>query len=394
MPEGCVHNCLACGKCAIRDDAILSRFASVGSGAKRNGFGVAADVGTTTAVLALMDLSDGTVAARHSFPNPQRAFGADVITRIGAAGAGHLGELQAAIVSALRDGIHTLLDARGADKLQEIVIAGNTAMMYLLLGLPCGSLGAAPFRPAFKLRDTYPYAEIFGVDDLRGKALMDCPVRIVPYIGAFVGGDVTAGLLYAQSEGISPQGTPSRFLLADLGTNGEMALWDDGKLWVASAAAGPAFEGGISGSASSVLDALAHLVREGGIDETGRLREGARSPFTQKQIRDLQLAKSAVRTGVEILLAEAGLAYDALDAVYLAGGIGQALDPQSAVTAGLLPSAQKARAVGNASLGGAAMILLDPDRMGAAKGLARNAQEINLAAHGRFNELFVEYMAF
>ena len=375
----CDRDCLNCGKCTAREFAILDRFSPIGAGyTPREGFGLAIDLGTTSVALALIDLTTGAVVARHSFMNPQRGLGADVITRIAAANAGKLDDLQGRITAALNDGVKALMNAKGVQTLADVVIAGHTAMTYLLLGLPCESLGAAPFRPAYALRDTY-----------EGLPGIDCSVRVAPHISAFVGGDVTAGLLHVIGEGAP------RFLLMDLGTNGEMALWDHGTLWVTSTAAGPAFEGaGLDGGASAVIEKLACLVREDAADETGRLLDAGKSPFTQKQIRDLQLAKSAVRTGTELLLETAGLAYDALDAVYLAGGVGQAIDADDAVTVGLLPSAGRVRAVGNASLGGAARMLLDPAKQEAAREMAARAREVSLAAHPRFQELFAEYMGF
>jgi len=202
-----------------------------------------------------------------------------------------------------------------------------------------------------------------------------------------VGGDVMAGLLHVLREG------KRRFLLIDLGTNGEMALADGYKLIVTSTAAGPAFESG-RGGASGVIHTLAELVRGGIVDETGLLEGNA--ALTQKQIRDLQLAKSAVRSGLEILLAAAGLAYGDLDAVYLAGGIGQTMDVRDAVDIGLLPDAlrEKARAVGNASLGGAALLLRAPQAAAADMARLQTAEEINLAEHPMFNDCFMEYMGF
>ncbi|MCL2004495.1 MAG: ASKHA domain-containing protein [Oscillospiraceae bacterium] len=372
MIEGCIGNCLLCGKC--KGFAILDSFCAAREIEPREGTGIAIDVGTTTVVLALLDLSAGEVLARHSFMNPQRAYGPDVISRIDAANNGALDDLRRMIAESIAAGIDALLASCGLTHAGEIVLAGNTVMTHLLLGLPCQSLGVVPFKPVCRLEERY---NLFGSS-----------VTLLPWLAGFVGGDILAGLLYVPRK--------SRFLLIDLGTNGEMALYDNGKLTVTATAAGPAFEGGSQlGGASGVISALARLVRTGAIDETGLL-EGE-SVFTQKEIRSLQLAKSAVRSGLEILLDSAGLETASLDAVYLAGGIGQALNAEDAADIGLLPPKLTGRvsAVGNASLGGAARLLLSPARARQdMDALLSAVTEINLAEHPRFNDLFMESMMF
>jgi uncharacterized 2Fe-2S/4Fe-4S cluster protein (DUF4445 family) len=374
MPVYCAGNCITCGKCAALP--ILGSYAETHSFEPREGFAVAIDAGTTTVVMALLDLMTGRMTARHSFLNPQRVFGPDVISRISASNDEGAEELRRLICGGIEDGMEALLKAGGLREAGDIVIAGNTAMIYMLLGMPCVSLGVSPFKPAYGLEERY---ELFGAAAL-----------IVPWFAAFVGGDVTAGLLHVLPEG------KRRFMLIDLGTNGEMALYDRGKLTVCSAAAGPAFERG-SGGASGTIRDLACLVRSGLVDETGLLSGSAESPLSQEEIRELQLAKSAVRSGIEILLINSGLTTGDLDAVYLAGGIGQAVDVSDAAVIGLLPpeAAGKTRAMGNASLGGAARLLLDPvPAKKDMKALLSRAEEINLASHPRFNELFVEFMGF
>ncbi|MCL1792018.1 MAG: ASKHA domain-containing protein [Peptococcaceae bacterium] len=375
---------MLCGKCA--SFSILDSYLLGGRALEpREGYGLAVDLGTTNVVLALFNLSTGEGLSRHSFMNPQRVFGPDVISRIRAANEGNLEKLRDLIAEALASGIEALLDSKGllSDSVIDIVVAGNTTMAYLLMGLPCDSLGVAPFEPAYEPPGTYG------------------SMRIVPWLSAFVGGDITAGLLSVLAEG------HRCFVLMDLGTNGEIALYDDGKLTVTSTAAGPAFEGAHCGttnhgnSASTVLDNLAQYVNDGIIDNKGLLRKEIAchgdALFSQKDISDLQLAKSAVRSGFEILLETAELGIEDLDSVYLAGGIGQAIKVTSAVTVGLLPEAIKHRVkpVGNTSLSGAARLLLAPERLGMDMESMRNvAQEINLARHPRFQDLFITNMFF
>jgi uncharacterized 2Fe-2S/4Fe-4S cluster protein (DUF4445 family) len=304
-------------------------------------------------------------------------------------------------------------------------------MMYLLLGLSCESLGQFPFKPEFSRKEQYTYSETFGGDDV------NCPVYLLPWTSAYVGGDITAGYLACRDK------ADETILLIDMGTNGEMMLWSGEKTWCCSTAAGPAFEGGgitfgtgsIPGAislldfkdgkftyetigqaspigicGSGVLDASACMLTGGFIDETGRMDDkvaksgvvladsagGTQILFTQKDVREVQLAKSAIRAGVEILLSEAGLTIPQVDAVYLAGGFGQKLRLTSAVAVGLLPAelAAKTRSIGNTSLGGCASICRDMGLMSDAKALAGRAQEVLLSAHKDFQDLFMDYMSF
>jgi uncharacterized 2Fe-2S/4Fe-4S cluster protein (DUF4445 family) len=347
MPDGCIQNCLACGKCGSFN--ILGAFqGSAQTFRPRPGYGVAVDLGTTTVVLAQADLTTGEIIARHSFFNPQRSFGPDVISRIQAANEGRLSELSRLINESIAAGIKAL-----NIPVEEIVVAGNTTMIHLLLGLSCESLGTAPFKPAHRLEERY---RLFG-----------CNTRIIPWFSAFAGGDVMSGVLHVLAYG------RERFLLIDLGTNGEMALYDNGKLTVTATAAGPAFEGG-HGTASNSIRELARLARTGG------------SFLPPSVISDLMLAKSAVRSGLEILLEGC-----VPDVVFLAGGIGQAMDVEDAADSGIIPPGLRGRthAVGNASLGGAVRLLFSPSEP-----LPAEFTEINLAGHPRFNQLFMENMAF
>ncbi|MDR1916097.1 MAG: ASKHA domain-containing protein [Synergistaceae bacterium] len=394
---------------------------------------IGVDIGTTTVVLQLIDAKSGKIASTRSFLNAQRQYGEDVISRIQCANEGDLDALTDAIRSNLLAAIKSLCSDVGVEptQLKYICIAGNTTMMFLLLHYECQSLGVFPFEPEFKHKDQYTFFETFGVDTC------DCPVYLVPWVSAYVGGDITAGYLDCRGNG-----SETAFLI-DMGTNGEMMLWTKDKILCTSTAAGPAFEGGgitygtgsipgaiskidytgdsftfetIAGEppvgicGSGVLDASACLLRGEFVDETGRMEDpyfdegvviakkanGKPILFTQKDVRELQLAKSAIRAGVEILLSEAGLTISQLDAVYLAGGFGQKLRIESAVEVGLLPEemAQKVRSIGNSSLGGAVRICRDLKMLEDAKELAEKAEEIQLSAHPDFQNFFMDYMAF
>jgi uncharacterized 2Fe-2S/4Fe-4S cluster protein (DUF4445 family) len=394
---------------------------------------IAVDIGTTTVVLQLIDLDGGKAVRTRSFLNGQRQYGEDVISRIQYANEGGLDVLRDAIRLQLLNAVQSLCADVNAEpaKLEYICIAGNTTMMYLLLGYQCQSLGVFPFEPEFARKDRYDFQEVFGTDASK------CDVYILPWVSAYVGGDITAGYLdcCARQE-------ETAFLI-DMGTNGEMMLWSGDTTLCCSTAAGPAFEGGgitfgtgsipgaiskldlendsfvyetIGGAppagicGSGVLDASACLLRGEFVDETGRMedpyfddgvvianRENDKPIiFTQKDVRELQLAKSAIRAGVEILLKEAGLSISQLDAVYLAGGFGQKLRIENAVEVGLLPQemAQKVRSVGNTSLGGCVRTCLDLGIIAKADELVKRTKEMPLSAHPDFNDLFMEFMAF
>ena len=387
MQDTCSGNCIICGKCLL-GPVLEESGKSMRGIVPRKGYGLAVDIGTTTVVLALINLATGKIVARHSFVNPQRVFGPDVISRINAANNGHLSELGILIKQSISSAITTLLSAGGVSQSEVVdaAIAGNTVMVHLLLGIPCESLGVAPFKPTYTLEKAYR--------DLFPETCLDCSIFVMPWLAGYVGGDVMAGLIHVAPEG------KSRFLLMDIGTNGEIALYDNGRLLVTATAAGPAFELPVRDSeyflgASGVISALAGIVREEIVDESGfMINEGL---FTQKQVRDLQLAKSAIRSGLEILLEIGGCAYTDLEAVYLAGGIGQAMNIEDAACIGLIPHKLKSISipVGNASLGGASAYLTDT-AMAAAEiwHLQNSAKEINLAANANFNDYFMEYMLF
>ena len=395
----------------------------------RNGkYGIAIDIGTTTLAIELIDMSTGQKIFTHSAVNSQRTLGADVITRIKQATQGAQAQLHSYIIEDIRRGIAHIIGKSGLSSydVSFVSIAGNTTMLHLLQNMPCDSLGAFPFTPVDISIKCCNFTDIFG------EGLLDAELLIIPGISTFVGADIVAGILCCHS----PYDTAPN-LLIDLGTNGEMTLFTHEKLLVTSTAAGPAFEAGnISrGTASvpgaiakvrfspennvfiyetienqppigicgtGVLDIAAELVRHNLADETGRLEDenGAIITedivFAQQDMREIQLAKSALRSGLEILLDVAGYSYNDVGKVYLAGGFGHKINMDSAVVLGLIPSVLKEKIVvmGNTALGGAAHVLLSQAAETDAIALATRAQEINLSVHPRFNDLFMEHMMF
>ena len=350
--------------------------------------GAAVDIGTTTLAAQLYD-RDGLLATAAA-PNPQRSFGADVISRIGRSMEGDSPALANCVRQAIAGLLRTLCGQAGrrSEEIDALVLTGNTAMLHLLCGLDVSPLAAAPFQAEERFGRYLPAAEL----DL------PCAPGALAYLprcmSAFVGADITTALL---ASGICA-GRETR-MLTDIGTNGEIALWHQGRLSCCSTAAGPAFEGanlsqGMQGApgaidhawvadgalevhtigeaapagicGSGVADVLAGLLELGRLDETGLLNEGDDAwplapgvAITQGDIRQVQLAKSAVRAGIETLLARAGLAPDALAELAIAGGFGSYLSLDSAAAIGLIPPELKprCRVLGNAALAGAAMLL-------------------------------------
>lgn len=398
---------------------------------------IAVDLGTTTIAMSLGNNIYTSI-------NRQRTFGADVITRIHASNQGLGAALREAVQESLAEGIRCLATKEQVNLsgIQRAAIAGNTTMIHLLMGYPCETLGVAPFTPVGTGAIGADNRDVFGISQMGGRAV------ILPGISAFVGADIVSGL-YAC--GFDHLERPSLFI--DLGTNGEMAVGQKDRLLCASTAAGPAFEGGnirfgtgsIAGAichagftagrmeietigakppvgicGTGVVEITAALLQEGILDETGRLDEryaeegypvAAGIVFTQKDVREIQLAKAAVRAGMETLLLRYGIGYEEIETVYLAGGFGYHMNVGKAAAIGLLPEelAAKVRPVGNSSLEGARLYLSRTD--GNKEGetgtedvnqcgciitarLAEIAVEVPLGGDRDFNNLYMEYMMF
>ncbi len=387
---------------------------------KEEKWGLAVDIGTTTLAMALISLATGKVIATTTSVNHQRSYGADVISRIQAANEGK-GELLRACIreDLMRMKEKLCLGIEGA--VEQAVIVGNTTMCHLLLGYSCETLGVAPFTP---------------VDiALRNETYGQTKVTILPGISAFVGADIVAGIYDC---GMAEQ--ERQTMLLDIGTNGEMAIGDKQGILVTSAAAGPVFEGGniscgmpgIPGAisrvrmtrnpatgeivteyetigeetpvglcGSAIIDVMAGLVRLGLVDENGTLAEPwftegfpvtGEIRFLQEDIREIQMGKSAIRAGIETLIAERGMP----EQVYLAGGFGCYIEEANAIAIGLFPEyfAGKIKAIGNGAINGAIRYLTEPQAKEQVERIAGMADELNLAMHAEFNELYMQYMFF
>ena len=410
------------GDCAVTlPDArawagIESSDAAVALGVPMPGrYGAAVDLGTTTLVARVFDLQSGQPLGEHALLNPQTAVAADVMGRVSAALAGSTTKLHALARDAVRSAVAGACKEAGVPGVDALTIAGNTVMLYLLTGRDPVSLSRAPFAADF----------LFGVEEELAGATMYLP----PCAGAFMGADLTCAALSTQ---LCDQA--ESVMLADIGTNGELMLWHRGKLYAASAPAGPAFEGGeisqgcgsVTGAidrvwvengalgarvigggkavgvcGSGLMDAVAALLALGRIDASGAadapsflLAEGVR--LTAGDIRAVQLAKAAVAAGIDTLLATAEAQPADVKTLQLAGGCGSRLSTASAVAIGLSPAALagRTRAVGNAALSGACMLLLDTRLRRKAEQIAHQAQIVPLGGSEVFVEHFLADMAF
>lgn len=399
-------------------------------------YGLAVDIGTTTLAAALVDCTDGKILATATAVNSQRSFGADVVSRIGAACHGKGKALQKAVRRDLTRLMKQLLkDHPGtAARCRQMAIAANTTMLHLLMGWPCDGLGDWPFHPVSLGGKTYRAQEVLGPQS----PLADATVTLLPGMSTYVGADITAGIWQcglASSDDVS--------LFVDLGTNGEMVLGNKDQRFIASAPAGPALEGGkltwgtgsVPGAicgvriergrakvrtidhtvpvgicGTGILEAMAGLVREGLVDETGKLVEPyfhkgfplastldyQRITLSQQDIREIQMAKSAIRAGIESLIERSGISRQRVHQVFLAGGFGYYLDPQKAAVIGLLPAdlAERTTAVGNTSLKGAIGLLTGAVTLEELQAIAAGAEEIVLGNDEAFQRLYIDYLNF
>ena len=405
----------------------ISNLKSHDSENRRAGFGAAVDLGTTTVALKLFRLSDGTCIGSISRWNCQKSYGADVITRISYCmdnedGLNLLSSIiRSQIISMLKDVCNT--HGIAVCDVKEIFLAGNTVMQHIFAGISPVSIASAPFKPLSLFEDT---ASSIILDKI--------PVFMAPCVAGYVGGDITSGIL---SIGMNKKNEKSLFI--DVGTNGEMAIGNSGGFTSCAVASGPAFEGagiecgmpaahgavnkvdicdgrlvfdvlggiepkGICGS--GILDLVSCLLQLGYIDESGYLEENENGEqifyladnvfISQRDIRQIQLAKAAVAAGIKILLKSENLDYSDIDCLYLAGGFGNRLRPESAIRIGMLPPEMsgKIKAAGNTSLSGAELCLLSSSFRNELSEIKNKCKYIELSSSAAFSECFVDEMIF
>lgn len=383
------------------------------------GLGLAVDIGTTTVAAYLYDLESGKCLAKSGEMNRQRAYGSDVISRIRHASTPEgLRELTEHIRLQLSD------MARGmcpdTSLISYVSIAANTVMEHLFAGLSPETIGVAPFTPLSLFGEELPAA-----DFIPGLA-SDAKLYLCPAVAGYVGGDITAGLV---STGIFE--SEKSILFIDIGTNGEMALGSREGFLCCATAAGPAFEGAETecGSpardgaidtvktdltfhvlgdtdaesicGSGIIDAVAALLCNEIVDETGRMEDAERYYLSDRvyisgqDIRQIQLAKAAIRAGIETLLSRSGKSYADIDSVLIAGGFGAYMKIKSACAIGLLPPAlmDSTRHVGNSAGKGAAMAL-SPEGRQLMKKVSEMCRYEELSSSALFNDKYIEAMMF
>ncbi len=382
------HDCSACRIQNCRFKAMRE------AAALQDPCGIAIDLGSTTLAFCLVNLSTGEKSVPLLSENHQRLYGADVMTRIRAAISGKEKDLLLRIKEDLRDGIAALLSEQHISKknIKAISIAGNTTMLHLLRGYPCAGLASYPFQPVTLKEEHLTARDLFSKEDL--PVPEDADVTILPGISAFVGADIVAGL-YA----LDLDKTSRKALFVDLGTNSEMALLFNGKIFTASAAAGSAFERiarqQLEGVGTDIIAKCASLLKNGTLDPTGLLH-GNNPFFSQQDIRDIQLAKAAIYAGIETLLSHADLSAEEVDTLYLAGTFGEKLDLNAAIEIGLIPAGCKGRiqACGNTSLSGAARFLTDQKGSLRIADIPAHSEEIPLADNSFFQKIYLEQLNF
>jgi uncharacterized 2Fe-2S/4Fe-4S cluster protein (DUF4445 family) len=383
---------------------------------------VAIDIGTTTVSARLIDVTTASVLDTVSELNDQRAYGADVMSRISVAKEGKTAELFTAINRQTQRIINRFRTDWDMRPIKKLIVSGNTVMLHLFLNIDPSGMGEFPFTPVFLAEKIVPGTDL---------SLPAETVVILPSISAFVGADITAGLAVLDIANI-----PGPALLVDIGTNGEMALAHKGTIYCCSTAAGPAFEGaeiscgsgGVSGAISAVewidnavsvttignvpaagvcgsglVDAVALMLKRGIIDETGCMVDTEKDfvlapgiAITVRDIRQFQLAKSAIRCGIAILCKNAGLSPADIHAVFIAGGFGFFINVPNAITAGIFPPEFRdtISVCGNVSLMGAEQYLSDAQFLEKCKQIINRCSLVELAGDPFFTDLFAENMLF
>ncbi len=428
-------------------------------GPRLTGYGAAVDIGTTTVVCYLVELARARQLDVASFANPQRVFGADVISRIVYAhqGAGQLAETRDCLVAAIEEHLAGLCSRHGLpiEAIHTLTAVGNLTMMHLFRGVDPWPLGVAPYQPVFT--EAPPLAG----SELGFRRLARTRVKLLPGVGGHLGSDAVAGLV---ALGLAHRSRPTLFI--DLGTNGEIVILSRRLAAGCSCAAGPAFEGvhiscgmaavpgavervgdedgrlqldtiggapplGLCGS--GLADAVAVLLRRGLLLPTGRLVDPDRLPadvspelrsrlrlengpdgrnqrrfvlyedgalgsvfLTQPDIRQVQLAKAAIRIGVEVLLEETALQPEDIDGVFVGGAFGSSVRAESLLALGVLPQALRGRihSAGNVAGMGAKLALMFPERLADARRVARRLQHVQLGGRPDFQERFSRHLGF
>lgn len=387
---------------------------SVYQGVDEDGYAIAVDVGTTTVVMDLIHLRSGKVTKEIRFLNPQKMYGADVISRVDSARTYGIKALQDILLKKMEEAIR----AFSCKEIKRMCVCGNAVMTHLFLGANPDSIATAPYTCEVK-----EFVEM--ASTVFFPSLDAFVVQVLPPISAYVGSDIVMDIY--DIDLLSKEDT----LLIDLGTNGEIAFVKEGKLFVSSAACGPAFEGGnmdygcgaIAGAVdfvsynqkwnyttilnkevsgicgSGYMSWIAAALEHGFIDETGLMEEEIvlhnNAALTQKDIREFQLAKSAIASACEVLCAKAETSYKDVKKLILAGGFGTHVNKHDLAVLGIIPMTLLScfESIGNSAIRGCCKyaILQEKAKM---LSIIEKATTIPLAMDPMFSEQFMMNMMF
>lgn len=368
------------------------------------------DIGTTTLALALVSLDENTIIKVETCTNPQRIFGADVISRIEYCTKNGTKELQEVLINKINE----LIAKFKVDDVKEMYVSGNTTMLHLFFGVDCSAMGVSPYTPTFleAKQENAKNLNITGVEIIKS----------LPSISAFVGADIVAGMNFI---GI-PENKKYNLLL-DLGTNAEIALFSGNAVYCTSAAAGPCFEGAnISSGMSAVsgaiysyskkkikvindttpqgicgtglIDVIAEFLENEIIDETGFMedteKEIADGVFIkQEDVREYQLAKSAIYSGIKALLKTKNVDFCDIEHFYISGGFSSKINIENAVKTGLFPEELKTKcvAINNSSLLGTVKFAFEKNDISE---YLKKAEYVDMSSNSVFNDEFIKNMMF
>ena len=419
---------------AVLRDGVLIDLKSSGKA-----YGAAIDIGTTTVALDISDLNSGESIAKRAFTNPQKDFGLDVLSRINFSSESDdkRKRLQQVIADEINASISSICSEAGLDKddIYSVCVAANATMTHALLGLPLKSLGRKPYAPLIKAPGSINASQI-GLSCNKNAELY-----LLPAVSAYIGGDIVAGASVCRLEQAE-----DTVLFIDIGTNGEIVLSDHGKMIACSCAAGPALEGmniscgmraetgaiesvkyedgrmslrtinngtpqGLCGS--GLIEAVSEGLRCGAILQNGRLNrqhtlvnsedglkliisEEFSICLTQKDIRQVQLCKAAILSGIEQLTRSLGLGSEDIDRVLVAGQFGKHLSPEALTGAGFLPFEliDKIEYIGNSSHSGARNALVSEDFRKKALMISRSVDYLELSVIEGYEKAFVKAMNF
>lgn len=367
------------------------------------------DIGTTTLALALVSLDDGKIIKVITRTNPQRAFGTDVMTRIDCCRKNGVEELQKTLIAE----IDSMISEFDLHNIEKLYVSGNATMLHLFFGIDCSAMGVAPYTPVF-LESKTQKAENLGIIGVE-------TVESLPSIATFVGADLVAGLNFV---GMPENGKHN--LLVDLGTNAEIVLFSEKSALCTAAAAGPCFEGaniscGMSATDGAVysysangtktisdepakgicgtglVDIIAYLLDKEIVDETGYMEDDFEVAdgvyINQADIRQYQLAKSAVSSAIITLLQIKNVSFDEIENMYISGGFSAKINIENAVKTGLLPKelVQKCVAINNSSLLGTVKYACEKNDLAV---YTDESTYVDLSANPTFSDLFIENMMF